>query len=375
MTGAAKPRVLHVVSRDAVGGCETACVNIVTLLQERGFRQSVAILAEPGPAGPVSAKLAGLGVAAHRCALPRRGRIAAMWRFSRLVRGFGTDAVLCYAYGVHLFVAIAARLGGARSIYGYAGNPPPLAGRGRWGGLVYANLARPFTAGDLACSDYVAGLMRRDYRLPASRVRRFYYPLDVAATRARAAAARATRAGQGPRIGMVARLDPIKDHRTVIAAFARFRQSHPDARLALVGDGPERGALEALAGSLDLGDSVAFLGDRSDVPEQLGLMDVFVYGTTREEGFGIVLAEAMAAGTPIVATDIGPCREVLDDGAAGLLVPAGDVEALANGLSRLFGDDGLRARLAAAAHGIATERHDLAGAGARFARLMEGELN
>ncbi|MFQ5567346.1 MAG: glycosyltransferase, partial [Paracoccaceae bacterium] len=264
--------------------------------------------------------------------------------------------------------------GGARRIYGYAGNPPPF-GKRRWSGFLYANLARPFTTGDLACSDYVAGLMQRDYRLPEGRVRRFYYPLDVEATRARAAATRAIRAGNGPRIGMVARLDPIKDHRTVIAAFARFRESHPDARLVLAGDGPERGALEALVGSLGLAESVEFLGDRSDVPEQLGLMDVFVYGTTREEGFGIVLAEAMAAGTPIVATDIGPCREVLDDGAAGLLVPARNVEALANGLVRLFGDHDLRAHLAAAAHGVAKERYDLAGAGARFARLLDGGPN
>ena len=71
---------------------------------------------------------------------------------------------------------------------------------------------------------------------------------------------------------------------------------------------------------------------RRDVPELVGELDLFVFATTADEGLGIALIEAMAAGVPVVASDVGACREVLDDGALGLLVPPGDPLALADAI-------------------------------------------
>src|SRR5262249_3313107 len=81
---------------------------------------------------------------------------------------------------------------------------------------------------------------------------------------------------------------------------------------------------------------VEFLVSRCDVPEQLGEIDVFAFSTTEKEGFGIVLIEALAAELPIVATDVEACREVLQDGRFGSLVPFGDAEALAAELKRII---------------------------------------
>jgi glycosyltransferase involved in cell wall biosynthesis len=86
-----------------------------------------------------------------------------------------------------------------------------------------------------------------------------------------------------------------------------------------------------------------FWGRREDIPELLGRMDVYAFSTTRDEGFGIALIEAMAAGLPVVASDVPACREVLAEGEAGRLVPAGDPDALASALRSLLRDPGLRA--------------------------------
>ena len=136
---------------------------------------------------------------------------------------------------------------------------------------------------------------------------------------------------------MVARLDPIKDQATLIRAFAQVVKEHPRAELWLVGDGTRAAELCELAAAEGVADGVVFWGPRSDVPELLGQMDVFAFSTSRDEGFGIALIEAMAAGLPVVASDVPACREVLGSGAAGVLVPPGDPASPRRGDLRLAG--------------------------------------
>ena len=141
---------------------------------------------------------------------------------------------------------------------------------------------------------------------------------------------------QGSRIvGTVGRLQPVKDHALLLRAFAKVRMQVPEAVLAIVGDGPLRGALEAQAQQAGLSDAVRFLGDRHDVPRLLTGMDVFALSSA-SEGYSIALLEACAAGLPIVATDVGGNREIVRDGINGRLVPAADVAALATALIALL---------------------------------------
>ncbi len=187
---------------------------------------------------------------------------------------------------------------------------------------------------------------------------------------ARAAAARARRADAGPlRLLLVARCDPLKDQATVLRAFAACRPQAPAWQLQLVGDGPTRPALEALARELQLGDGVAFLGRREDIPELLGQADLFALATTAAEGFGIVLAEALAAGLPVLASDVPACREVLDDGRAGLLLPAADPGAWARALGPLLRNADQRQALAARGAAQA-QRLDAAPMARRWYRLL-----
>lgn len=138
-------------------------------------------------------------------------------------------------------------------------------------------------------------------------------------------------AGGGPRLVTVANLKPVKDQATLLRALARVREK-TDARLLILGDGAERPRLEALAAALGLGEAVTFAGFRLAPHGYVALADAFVL-TSRSEGFGNVLVEALACGVPVISTDCpsGP-GEILDHGRHGKLTPVGDAAALAEAI-------------------------------------------
>jgi sugar transferase (PEP-CTERM/EpsH1 system associated) len=135
----------------------------------------------------------------------------------------------------------------------------------------------------------------------------------------------------------VARLNVVKDQRTLVRAIRLVVDRRPSFRLDLVGDGPERGALEDLRRELGLEAHVRLVGYREDVQALLQEADVFVL-TSRTEGLALTLLEAMAAGLPIVATDVGGNREVVAPGETGLVVPPGSPTAVAEALLSLIDD-------------------------------------
>lgn len=148
-------------------------------------------------------------------------------------------------------------------------------------------------------------------------------------------------------VGAVGRLDPVKDLDTLLHAFALFAQGRPQARLALIGDGPERDALVGTISALGLGDRVLLTGYRPDVRRLLPALDVYV-NTSIFEGVSLTILEAMSAGLPVVATAVGGTPEVVVHDHTGLLVPPRDPHAIADALRQLI-DDGDRRRLLGAA--------------------------
>jgi glycosyltransferase involved in cell wall biosynthesis len=162
-----------------------------------------------------------------------------------------------------------------------------------------------------------------------------------------AVARRGERSDGRARIITVGRLQAPKDPVTFVRALARLA---PDSFTAtLVGDGPDREAVEAEVRRLGLAERVKLAGDRRDVPELLAEGDVFVLSTA-SEGLPMSILEAMAAGLPVVASHVGGIPEVVEDGRTGLLVPPGDDRALAAAIGRLVADPGLQAELGRAGH-------------------------
>lgn len=132
-------------------------------------------------------------------------------------------------------------------------------------------------------------------------------------------------------VGIVARLDPMKDHDTFLHAARLFLRDHGEARFVVVGDGDaaRREGLKALSAALGLGERVIWAGERRDLPAVYSALDLATSSSAFGEGFSNALGEAMACGRSVVATDVGDARAVLGD--QGLVVPARDPQALAQG--------------------------------------------
>ncbi|MGB0600049.1 MAG: glycosyltransferase [Rubripirellula sp.] len=160
------------------------------------------------------------------------------------------------------------------------------------------------------------------------------------------------------RVLNVGRLIAQKGQLNLIDAFQIAFQDVPEVELAIAGDGPLMEALQRHANDLQLGDRVAILGRRNDVPDLLTQADIFAF-PSHYEGLPGSLIEAMLAGLPIVASDIPQIRELIEHEKTGLIVPGSDAAALANGLARLFQDRELAARLGAAARASALSRFNL----------------
>ena len=160
-----------------------------------------------------------------------------------------------------------------------------------------------------------------------------------------------------PTLLFVGRLERRKGLETLVRAFTRVKAERPDLRLYVVGDGPERDRCQALLPARLRADLV-FLGrvDTQDLPRFHASCDVYVAPALGGESFGIVLLEAMAAGRPVIASDIPGYRSVARDGVQARLVPPGDVDALVAAIQALLDNPSLRAamgregRVTAAAH-------------------------
>lgn len=146
-------------------------------------------------------------------------------------------------------------------------------------------------------------------------------------------------------IGTVGNLTPKKDHATMIRAFARLAGDLDGVHLVIIGSGPLENDIRGLVKHYALHGRVHMLGMRSDVPELLPALDVFCMSSLHE-GLSIALVEALAAGVPAVATNVGGIPEAIRHDREGLLVPAGDPGALAEALRRVLVDVELRSRLA-----------------------------
>lgn len=140
------------------------------------------------------------------------------------------------------------------------------------------------------------------------------------------------------RIVMVGRLARAKRPDVALRTISSLLQTHPDARLDIVGDGPLRGETEALLAQLGLAGSVRLLGNRTDVPDLLARAACFLL-TSDYEGCPLSVLEAMAAGVPVVATDAGGVRELVVIGETGYLVEAGRPDLLAAALSEILAND------------------------------------
>jgi glycosyltransferase involved in cell wall biosynthesis len=170
-----------------------------------------------------------------------------------------------------------------------------------------------------------------------------------------------------PLVGLVGGLRVMKGHGVVVEAAARLAARGIRPHFAFVGQGSMAGEIRRAIGRHGLERQFTLAGFVSDLPVVMPALDVALYVPLESEGMSRVIFEYLVAGRAVVASRVGVIPEILEDGEHALLVPGGDVEALAAALARLVGDPSLRARLADAGRRLARERFS----GARLAEILE----
>lgn len=327
-------RCMHFVATLDHGGTEVTCRDIATwMLSEKGIEARVVTFAEAS--GSIREELE--RITGHKVAVVPRdgGRLVAGLFIVRQMLGWRPNAILLHLFGFdHLFAGLIARLLCIRHISVKAGNPPSHAAEFRWRAVLFLNWLLRIRV--VAASHYIYQRLSRLGPLPAGSLV-IHNGCKVESIFEEAERARGAERRDRPlNFGMISRLDPIKDHQTLIRAFKLLADKRSDTMLTIVGDGFMRNTLVQLVSELSLEDKVIFTGTCKEVARQLGTMHVFVLSTTEDEGFGIVLIEALASGTPILATDVPACREVLNHGEFGTLLPPRDVNSTAQAMERLL---------------------------------------
>jgi len=210
-------------------------------------------------------------------------------------------------------------------------------------------------------SHAAASELETRFRTPAGKI--VYVPPGIDLSRFdRASASDALREelglGASHVVGIVAKLSPVKGHEHFLRAASRVRERRDDVTFLIVGDGPLRAELESLTAKLKLTDAVRFVGVREDIPEVLGLMDVFVLSSL-SEGAPNVILEAMAAGVPVVASNVGGVPDVVRDGETGRLVKPGDPAGLADAVLRILDDETRAGLMGGLARKIVRAEHNI----------------
>lgn len=310
-----------------LGGVENICLQV--LRHSPIYVENVLINLDPNHKEMLSLFEAVHGLRILHVPLRKGDRLLFISTMRTQLIQIAPEAVLIYVFGVHIFVGIAARLAGIRTIATRAGNPPPKNAKARKKWQAIMAVSRLLQLPIYYCTDSTK-IAFQELAIQPKGSRTILNGCDVSGIQERATESRKRlNDSSAIVIGMVARLNEIKDQETLVRAFRIVHESFSNAVLWLVGSGENLSKLRRIAVSLGIENDVVFWGGRTDVPELLGQMDVYAFSTTSDEGYGNALVEAMAAGLPVVASDVPGCREVTGNGEGAILVSPGNPSELA----------------------------------------------
>lgn len=369
--GAARP-VLHLIDTMDFGGAQELLVLLARVTPRDRYPTSVAVIQ---PAACLAARLRAEGVRVH---LLNRARPSIMcpWRMFRYVSAVVSDirricrleniSILhCHLSDAEFTGILAGRLSRVRSILDTVHTP--LLIPARFALDVRTILRKLFVPLMLNLADWViavsgeTGKALEALGVDRQRIKVVENGIDVMAYGKAPDEARKAELGVAPgdvTLATMARLTKQKGHEFLIAAMPAILERCPAARLLLLGEGELREPLEQQARALGVDRRISFVGARSDVPDVLALADVFVLPSLWE-GTSLALLEAMAAGKPIVATDIDGNRPLLQSGRDCLLVPPGEPAPLAEAAVRLIKERELARQLGETARQECLERFDI----------------
>jgi glycosyltransferase involved in cell wall biosynthesis len=368
-----KPAVLIVIASLAAEGTPRLALDMSRVWIEAGIRPI--ILALQKTPDDLLPEVHALGLDHIVLDLPSRGYARYLtlarkiWAISRKYRAV---AMLSMPLGWHTFMAIGARLAGVQRVLAHVGNyPDARAGSAFRKFRLLVQLGRPFTDVLVCCSHYVRAGAIRHFGVREHEASVIYNGLPLRRFAPPVRTTNDSKSIEDPFvIGMVARLEQHKDQPTLIKAVRILHERKRNIRLWLIGEGSRRQELEHLIERENLAGVVELLGARRDIPTLLNRMDLFAFSTTADEGLGIALIEAMASGVPVVASDVGACREVLDNGRLGSLVTPADSASLADAIDVLLANAEAAAERAGEARRRVVQDFAIEDMARRYAELL-----
>lgn len=339
-------KILHIISSGGMYGAEAVILNMSRTLNEGPHCSVLGVFSNSGnPNLQLHESAAREGIESHL--IPCTGQIdrTAIVRIRELAVQTGADVVHAHGYKADIYVYQALRgteIPFVSTCHNWIDDNRLVVLYGMLDRFVLRRYARVVAVSDEVKQRLLkAGVLEEKIRMVRNGID--LRPFDCALASLRDSASDGALI-----VGLVGRLGKEKGVDVFLRAAARVLMEVPEARFVVVGEGPERDGLELLIDELKIRESVSTLGRRDDMPSVYASLDVMV-SSSWKEGLPMAILEGMASRRPLVATAVGEVPGVVQDGRTGMLVPAGDVEALAAGIVELLRDSALRERFGAAA--------------------------
>ncbi len=326
-------KVIHIIGGGEFGGAERHILNLAGAINTRAVELTVCCLFE----APFAGIAANAGINAVAVPMSNKFDFKIIGKLAGTIRSGDFDLVHTHGVRANLMGRLAARRSGKRKVVTTVHSLLEMDYPGllnRLAGTLSERATREGTDHFITVSRGLKDQLVRG-GVTESKISVIYngIPMDgFGVIQERGSARRKLGLAPGePLVGIVARLHPVKGHRFFLAAAREVLAQRPDTRFIIVGDGPSRHALEALAARMGVTGRVLFTGFVEDVYSLMNDLDLLVISSLWE-GFGLTAVEAMALGVPVVATEAGGLPEVVLHGETGLLAPPADSAALAKNI-------------------------------------------
>jgi glycosyltransferase involved in cell wall biosynthesis len=347
------------------GGIERKIAAVLPRLNRDLFEAHVCCIREPGP---LAIELESHGIPVHVVPFKSRWDPSALWQLRKLVKGVGVDLIHSHMYRSNVPATVMKMLDKSIVHIAHYHNVDTWESMGQLWVDRWLSMKRDLNAG---VSEAVRQNVADHLRLPPYLTRTLYNGVDVdefhpvSAAKRHSIRERLNIPAAAKIVVMLARLVPQKNQRLVLESAPEILSAVPRAHFLFVGGGPDEPKLHDLAAQLHIEPHVTFLGGRDDVPQIIAASDISVLPSLKE-GFSNAILESMACGLPVIATDVGGNREVIDHGINGFIVDrvekgksrTGSAPAIATQINttqfiryvkRLLQEDELRTRLGIAA--------------------------
>ena len=363
-------RVLFIVPTLSVGGAERIITKLLPAMDPNRFQVSLVCT---GDEGELFDHLTASGIDATALrAGGKRNALKALSRLSAYLRAARPDVVVLSGNGTTLVGRLAGVMTKVQHQIVWVHESLDTDGGSRLRGLADRALI-PFTDTFLGVADSQLRFMSTTRKYPTARIRIIRSGVDVkdfVGVDGVDLAEELRAPPDTPTVAMVARLHPVKDHDTFLSAARIVLQTLPETRFLIIGDGPERTRLENLSRRMGIEKSVHFAGTRPDIDRLLPGIDIHVL-SSHSESLPLAVLEGMACGRPVICTDVGGTREIIEHGVSGYLVPPQDPARLANHLTTLLTDPVLAGQMGAAGRSRVESEYSLEASVAETERFLE----